>query len=372
MRTYYRLILATLFLFGLILGIAGSISPAAASSPFVHVVRWGDTLFSIANRYGATMNAIMATNGMRNPNFIYIGQRLAIPTGTAPIPTPGTYVVQAGDTLFSISNRHGTTVAALMQANGLYNYWIYIGQTLRIPGQPVPLPPPPQPVPVPPPGVYHIVRPGEWLSLIAARYGSSVYAIQIANNLANPSLLWVGQRLFIPGGVAPINPPPVYNPLPPIYVPPVKPPVVILPPPASSSASSVPVVVLPPPASSSASSVPVIVLPPASSSASSAVPNPLSGTWEAVLLVNSTGTGPCSLGAFVQNRTDWPVVVATTDGSWISEPKLTGAKPERGPYYVEFAHACTGVWRVIPLGLNIYADVELKGGHAEIEFRQRP
>ncbi len=370
MRKSFRLILVAVFLFGLILGVVGSSGTASANSPLVHVVRWGDTLFSIANRYGTTMNAIMAANGMRNANFIYIGQRLVIPTGSAPLPpTTGTYVVQAGDTLFSIANRHGTTVAALMQANGLYNYWIYVGQTLRIPGHYVPQPVP-QPIPVPPQGVYHIVRPGEWLSLIAARYGSSVYAIQIANNLANPSLLWVGQRLFIPGGVAPINPP-VYQPLPPVYVPPVKPPVVVLPPPASSSASSVPVVVLPPPASSSASSVPVVVIP-SSSASSVSVPGPLSGTWEAVLLVNTTGTGPCSLGTFVQNRTDWPVVVATTDGSWISEPKLTGAKPERGPYYVEFAHACTGVWRVIPLGLNIYADVELKGGHAEIEFRQRP
>ena len=53
------------------------------------------------------------------------------------------------------------------------------------------------------------------------------------------------------------------------------------------------------------------------------------------------------------------------------DPKLTGTKPERGPYVVEFAHACTGLWRVIPLGLNIYADVTLNGGHAEVEFHPR-
>ncbi len=352
MRILNRLTLVPLFLFVFTLNTLGlNPAPVAADTPATHIVSWGDTLFSIANRYGTTVNAIMQLNGLHNPNFIYIGQRLLIPGGTsAPPATGGTYIVQAGDTLFSIATRHGTTVAALMQVNGLYNYWIYVGQTLRIPGQPVP---PPPTTPIPPKGVYHIVRPGEWLTMIAARYGSSVYAIQIANNLANPSLLWVGQRLFIPGGVAPVNPPPIYNPLPPVYVPPANPPIVILPTPAPTA-------------------VPVVVLPPTSSSSAAPAPSPLSGTWEAVLLMNTTGTGPCSLGAFIQGRTNWPVVVATTDGSWISEPKVTGQKPERGPYYVEFAHACTGVWRVIPLGLNIYADVELKGGHAEIEFRQRP
>jgi hypothetical protein len=90
-----------------------------------------------------------------------------------------------------------------------------------------------------------------------------------------------------------------------------------------------------------------------------------------VLITNTVGTGPCSLAAIVVGKTDWPVVVATPDGSWISDPKLTGTKPERGPYVVEFAHACTGVWRVIPVGLNVYADVRLNGGHAEVEFHPR-
>ena len=93
----------------------------------------------------------------------------------------------------------GTSVSALMQANGLYNYWIYTGQTLRIPGSPaLPVVPPP-----PPQGIYHIVRPGDYLSLIAAQYGTTVYAMQIANRLPNPSFIWTGQRLFVPGGVAP-------------------------------------------------------------------------------------------------------------------------------------------------------------------------
>ena len=341
---YLRGILIGLFIVAMLLGSAPSTS---ADAPMVYVVDWGDTLITIAARYGTTLNALMTANGIRNPDFIYIGQRLVIPGNAAPAPAPApttnTYVVQSGDTLFSIAMRNGTTVEALMQANRLYNYWIYVGQTLKIPGAPAPVPPP---VPVPPPpkpapmpqGVYHIVRPGEYLELIAARFGSSVYAIQIANKLANASFIWAGQSLFIPGGRAPINPPPPAPSPAPIVVPPI--------------------VVPPAPG--------VIVVPPASST------NGNGSGWEAVLVSNTSGGGPCSLAATVVGKTDWPVVVATTDGSWISDPKLTGTKPERGPFVVEFAHACVGVWRVIPLGLNIYADVQLNGGHAEVEFRPRP
>ncbi len=358
MHRSHRLILFALVLIALTFGILG-LTAVSADSPATYVVSWGDTLFSIAARYGTTVNALMQANGIHNADFIYVGQRLLIPGATAPIPPSSAtiYVVQSGDTLFSISMRYGTTVNALMQANGLYNYWIFVGQTLKIPGQ-LPSPQPiPAPVPAPvPQGVYHIVRPGEYLALVAARYGSSVYAIQMANQLPNPSFIWVGQRLFIPGGQAPINPPIVYNPLPPIYVPPINPPVVIVQPPVAGPV------------------VPPYVLGPTTAASSSAgtIVSPLSGSWEAVLITNTVGTGPCYLDVNVVGKSDWPVVVATPDGSWISEPKLTGTKPEIGPYVVEFAHACTGVWRVIPLGLNTYADVELKGGHAFIEFHQRP
>jgi len=297
---------------------------------------------------------------LSNADFIYVGQRLTI-SGSAPVPpiNNGTYTVQAGDTLFSIATRNNTTVNALMQANGLYNYWIYVGQVLKIPGMypqpmpgPLPVPQPiPQPQPAPQPGVYHIVRPGEYLALIAARYGSSVYAIQMANNLSNPSFIWSGERLFIPGALPLINPSPIYNPLPPVYVPPVAPPVVIVQP-------------VPQP-----TNIPVVYVTPVSTPS---MPNPFSGNWYATLITNTVGTGPCYLDVNVVGKANWPVVVATPDGSWISEPKLTGTKPEIGPYYVEFAHACTGVWRVIPLGLNTYADVRLNGGHATLEFRQRP
>ena len=365
MRNFHRLILTSLCGLIVMLGVViVNVATASADSPMYHVVGWGDTLYSIANRYSTTVNAMMQANGIRNAEVIYVGQRLVVPGDYRPGPYGTAYVVQSGDTLFSIANRNGTTVNALMQANGLVNYWIYIGQSLKIPGAwgPGPLPQMPQMPQAPQPnqpsqpnvgspqGIYHIVRSGDYLSRIATRYNSSPYAIQIANKLPNSSFIWTGQKLYIPNGQQPANNAPnTYNPLPSIYDPPMNNPPLIVDP----SAGGYP---------------PVIYQTPV---AAPAIPNPNSNSWEAVLITNTVGTGPCSLAAIVVGKNDWPVVVATPDGSWISDPKLTGTKPERGPYVVEFAHACTGLWRVIPLGLNIYADVTLNGGHAEVEFHPR-
>jgi hypothetical protein len=200
--------------------------------------------------------------------------------------------------------------------------------------------------------------------MVATQYGSSVYGIQIANQLPNPSFIWVGQRLFIPDGIAPANLP-INKPLPPINAgQAILPPVI----PQNGQVPNIyPPTATPLPPVGAATPIPPVVIQPSTQPVSNG-----SGIWEAILITNTVGNGPCSLGAFVDGKTDWPVVVATTDGTWISDPKTTGNKPERGPYYVEFANSCGGIWRVIPLGLNIYADVQLSGGHAEVEFRQRP
>lgn len=340
MRNYRRLLWLGCLCFGIALSVMlGGALTVSANAPLYHIVGWGETLYSIATRYGTTVHAIMQANNLRNPDFIFVGQRLTI-SGGAPARHTTTYIVQQNDTLFSIATRHGTTVNALMQANGLRNYWIYVGQVLKIPVYAAPAP---IPQPLPQTYQHHIVRPGDYLAGIAARYRSSPYAIQIANKLSSPSFIWTGQKLYIPTG-QPSSAPAMSNLIPPIVIPPVSNPPLVSAPPA-------PPIIVPPPA-------PVI-------------PNPYAHIWEAVLITNTVGTGPCSLAAIVVGKTNWPVVVATTDGSWTSDPKYTGTKPERGPYVVEFAHACTGVWRVIPLGLNIYADVRLNGGHAEVEFRPR-
>jgi LysM repeat protein len=111
---------------------------AEGADPIVYVVRQGDTLYSVARRYGITVSAIMQANGLQNPNRIYAGQRLVIPGATsAPSSSPSgsVHVVQRGENLYRIALRYGTTVQALASANNLSSTsLIYVGQRLVIPG----------------------------------------------------------------------------------------------------------------------------------------------------------------------------------------------------------------------------------------------
>jgi LysM repeat protein len=200
------------------------------SDPVVHIVQWGESLISIARRYGTTVEAIVQANNIANRNRIYAGQRLVIPgTTTQPTPTPQpggecSYVVQRGDTLYGIAARYGTTVTAIALANHIVNpSRIYVGQQLTMPcdGAPSPTPTPgtqptptsspsPSPSPTPEPGgTYYTVRGGDTLTGIAVRYGVTVWAIVQANNLSNPNVIYPGQRLYIPtsGSPSPPSPP---------------------------------------------------------------------------------------------------------------------------------------------------------------------
>jgi lipoprotein-anchoring transpeptidase ErfK/SrfK len=110
--------------------------PAAAAQGQVHIVQPGETLSSIAARYGTSIQAFVQANGLSNPNFVWVGQRLTIPGSGAPAASGGgVHVVQRGETLYSIARRYGTTASALAAANGLRNAnLIYVGQRLRISG----------------------------------------------------------------------------------------------------------------------------------------------------------------------------------------------------------------------------------------------
>jgi LysM repeat protein len=168
--------------------------PAHAQQP-IHVVQRGENLTKIAARYGTTVQAIMQANGLSNPNFVYVGQRLRIPSGSAPPAGGGAtvHVVQRGENLFRIARRYGTTISAIMQANGLGNAnFVWVGQRLSIPGSS-------GGGTAPPADTVHVVQRGENLSAIARRYGTTVWAIMQANGLTNPNFIWVGQRLRIAG-----------------------------------------------------------------------------------------------------------------------------------------------------------------------------
>lgn len=151
---------------------------------------------------------------------------LALSGNTAPPPvpntttggTPATYIVQAGDTLYSIAAKFNITVANLQQANHITDpTTLAVGQRLVIPGviaQNVVTPTPkargPTPTTNPAPtqtannstdngdNETYIVRSGDTLANIAAQFGVTLAELQRVNNITNPNLLNVGQRLIIP------------------------------------------------------------------------------------------------------------------------------------------------------------------------------
>jgi murein DD-endopeptidase MepM/ murein hydrolase activator NlpD len=157
-----------------------------------HVVQRGETLFSIAQRYGSTVNALAHANGLHDPASIYVGQRLKIPGGGVGIDPQATmsYVVQAGDSLIGIARRYATPWRGLARLNLLISPDVlHAGQVIRVPsaGQAGG-----------PEGGLHVVGDGETLFQIALRYDVPPWSVASASDLAHPALLYPGQTLLVP------------------------------------------------------------------------------------------------------------------------------------------------------------------------------
>ncbi|WP_077616990.1 LysM peptidoglycan-binding domain-containing protein [Bacillus sinesaloumensis] len=177
----------------LIIPIDPAVTPIQPNGQTYQVVT-GDTLYSIAQQNGTTVDAIKAANNLTS-NLLSIGQTLKIPTGQAS-PTQsnvGTHQVVSGDTLYNIAKRNGTTVDAVKKANNLSSDVLSIGQTLTIPTGLA--------TPTQTNGTSHKVTSGDTLYSIAQRNGTTVDAIKAANNLSS-DVLSIGQILTIPNGVS--------------------------------------------------------------------------------------------------------------------------------------------------------------------------
>jgi len=157
--------------------LAGTLSLGLAQTN--HTVETGQTLDSIGKQYGVSPRAIASENKLANPDRIYAGMVLAIPESTN---APRRYAVKSGDTLGSIAQAHGTTVAALSELNKIEDpKLIRAGQELRIPtGGAVSRPPAVARHPLPPELKRSLdstrVTPGKWRYVVihhsATRNGS--------------------------------------------------------------------------------------------------------------------------------------------------------------------------------------------------------
>ena len=165
---------------------------------FYYTVKRGDSLYSIARQFGVTVQEIRDANNLTT-NILSIGQQLIIPgvsagddlednEGNESVPT--TYTVQSGDSLWSIANRFGVTVNDLKVANSLTSNLLSIGQVLIIPSSSTNNPTNPS-------YTTYTVASGDSLWSIANRFGTTVDAIKTLNNLTS-NLLSVGQVLQIP------------------------------------------------------------------------------------------------------------------------------------------------------------------------------
>ncbi len=171
-----------------------------------YTVQRGDTLRSIARKFNTTVQAILALNAIPNPDIIYPGQVLKIPSasagapaptappaGSSPVPTsaaPGrltTYTVQRGDNLYKIARKFSTTANAIIAVNpGINPNRIFPGQVINLPFDNT--------------GVKktYVVQRGDNLQKIAAKFNTTIAILQQLNGLSDPNKIFVGQTLVVP------------------------------------------------------------------------------------------------------------------------------------------------------------------------------
>ena len=162
----------------------------------IHIVQRGENLYRIAQQYGTSVSAIATANGILDPRFLEVGQRLLIPNAQPDNPGVITaHTVQPGETLDTIAIRYQTTADDLSRRNNLLNpARLYTGQVLQInqlgdePLDDVRI---------------YTMQTTDTLYRIAARFGMPVTVLARANSWASPPHLFAGQIVIIPGQTSP-------------------------------------------------------------------------------------------------------------------------------------------------------------------------
>ena len=167
--------------------------PSAGGTTTITIQR-GQTLSGIALEYNTTVQILVELNNIANPNLIYAGSTLIVPSGESPIDTDGNstsgqtiYVVQRGDTLNKIAAEFGTTARAIAVENNIRNInLIYVGQRLIIPTNRYDLN-----------HTLYKIQWGDTLWSISRRYGVPIATIVRLNRIQNPNLIYAGSTIRI-------------------------------------------------------------------------------------------------------------------------------------------------------------------------------
>lgn len=146
-----------------------------------YVVKKGDTLYGIANKYNVSVDNLKSYNNL-STDSLSIGQKIKIPDNKV---NSNEYVVKSGDSLYSISRKYGVSVDELMSVNNLKSTVLSVGQVLKIPNSGEVT------------NVIYTVKKGDSLWSIAKNNKTTVDAIVKLNNLSNANLS-IGQKLLLP------------------------------------------------------------------------------------------------------------------------------------------------------------------------------